>query len=366
MSRSGFSRAVKLGFAAGLALALATAGGCANLGYYFQSVSGHLDLLGRRQPIELLLADPATAPALSNKLSAVLRLREFASRDLALPENGSYRQYADLQRPFVVWNVFAAPELSTQLREWCFPVAGCVAYRGYFDKAQAEAFAASLRAEGLDVFVNGVPAYSTLGWFDDPVLNTFVHYPDTELARIIFHELAHQVVYVKNDTVFNESFATAVENEGMGRWLAARASDAERRAHAAAQERKQQFIALTLKYRKRLAEHYGSPAPDAEKRGAKAQLLAAMREEYLALKQGWGGFAGYDRWFQQQPNNATLASVAAYTEMVPAFERLLAKAQGDLPRFYGAVKEIGKLPKEERQAKLAVLAGEGPLAERPR
>ena len=195
--------AAKPGIAVFLIAALAAAGGCANLSYYLQSVSGHLDLLGRRQSIDSLLDEPDTPQALKTKLSAVLRMRDFASRELALPENSSYRQYADLQRPFVVWNVFAAAEFSTRLKEWCFPVAGCVVYRGYFSQPEAEAYAVQLKAEGLDVFVNGAPAYSTLGWFDDPVLNTFVNYPETELARIIFSELAHQVVYIKNDTAFN-------------------------------------------------------------------------------------------------------------------------------------------------------------------
>jgi len=341
--------------AAALAATLALAG-CATSEYYAQAILGHLDVMRRAQPIAERLADPATLPALRARLERVLAMRDFASRELALPENESYRSYADLGRPFVVWNVFAAPEFSVEARQSCFPVAGCVSYRGYYALADAERHGAALAAEGLDVYIGGVPAYSTLGWFDDPVLNTFVNYPEGELARILFHELAHQVAYVKDDTVFNESFAVSVERAGVRRWLARGTPEADVRAYEALQERRQAFIALLLDYRARLDAFYREPIPDGAKRAGKARLLGELEADYGALKARWGGFDGFDRFFAQKPNNAHLASVAAYTVLVPAFERLLEREGNDLARFYAAVKALAAQPKAERDAALAALA----------
>ncbi len=263
----------------------------------------------------------------------------------------------------MVWNVFAAPEFSVEPRQSCFPIAGCVSYRGYYAQAGAEAFADDLRKEGYDVFVYGVPAYSTLGWFDDPVLNTFVRYPDAELARLVFHELAHQVVYVKDDTMFNESFAVAVEEEGVRRWLAQNATPAERAAYAASRARRAEFVRLVLRYRERAAKLYGEPLPDEAKRAGKARLFAELEADYGELKaKEWGGFAGYDRFFSGM-NNAQLASVATYEALVPAFRALLAREGGDLPRFYAAVKELARLPQPERDRALAAL---GPARFGPR
>jgi predicted aminopeptidase len=339
-------------FAATLALT-----GCATTGYYAQAILGHLDVMRRAQPIAERLADPATPPALRARLERVLAMRDFASRELALPDNGSYRSYADVGRPFVAWNVFAAPEFSVEARQSCFPVAGCVSYRGYYALADAERHGAALAAEGLDVYIGGVPAYSTLGWFDDPVLNTFVNYPEGELARILFHELAHQVAYVKDDTVFNESFAVSVERAGVRRWLARDTPEADVRAYEALQERRQQFIALALRYRGRLDALYREPIADSAKRADKARLLGEMEAEYRALKAEWGGFAGFDRFFAQKLGNAHLASIAVYTAHVPAFERLLAREGNDLARFYAAVKALAATPKAARDAALAALAG---------
>lgn len=333
-------------------------GGCTNLGYYYQSVRGQIDLLQRAQPIKTLITDHDIQAPLKLKLATVLRIREFASRELHLPDNGSYRSYADLERPYVVWNVFATPELSVHPIEWCFPFAGCVDYRGYFSKPEAEAFAAGLRARGYDVFVGGVHAYSTLGWFNDPVLSTFIHFPETEIARVIFHELAHQVAYVRNDSVFNESFAVAVEQEGLRRWLEREGTDKQRAASASTQRRKREFIALVLKYRNRLEALFSSPLSVAQKRQSKARIFRELQEEYLELKAGWGGFRGYDRWFTQEPNSAHLASVAIYTQLVPAFQALLAEEDGNLPYFYAAVTKLGNLPEGERLAQLQQLVAE--------
>ncbi len=343
--------ALKLKILASLALIIGLTG-CANMGYYWQSARGQLDLAGRAQPIQTVIDDPATAEPLKKKLTAVLEIRAFASRELQLPDNNSYRRYADLQRSYAVWNVFAAPEFSIQPKEWCFPVAGCVNYHGYFAKDAAEQFAAGLQQQGYDVFVGGVPAYSTLGWFNDPVLNTFIKYSDAEIARLIFHELAHQLLYVRDDSVFNESFAVTVETEGMRRWLESKGSIEQRNAFALAQQRKKEFISLLQKYRTKLAALYTTAQSDEEKREGKAELFKNLQEEYRQLKTSWGNFNRYDAWLTQAPNNAQLASVAIYTELVPAFQALLAQQQGDLPLFYQAVKKIAQLPKEEITAQL--------------
>ena len=330
----------------------ASLGGCANIGYYFQAVGGQMEIWNRSRPIEKLVSDDHTDAKLRERLSLVLKVREFASRELALPDNQSYRKYADLQRPFAVWNVFATGEFSIAPVEWCFPFAGCVAYRGYFGEQGAQKFAAGLRSKGHDVLVAGIPAYSTLGWFDDPVLNTFIFYPNAEIARLTFHELAHQVVYISGDTVFNESFATAVELEGVERWLSQAGTREERAAFEATQVYKRGFIELVMKFRGRLGELYASPLGEEEKRRKKAETFAELGAEYLHLKKSWKGFAGYDRFFAGELNNASLVPVATYSELVPAFRRLLAESDGDFRRFYAKVKELGKLSADERGARL--------------
>jgi len=326
--------------------------GCTSLGYYYQAFEGQMQIWHRSRPIEQVIADEHTPAQVKQRLALVLRIREFASAELALPDNGSYRNYADLQRPFALWNVFATTEFSVTPEEWCFPFAGCVGYRGYFSQKAAEQFADSLKQEGLDVFVSGVPAYSTLGWFDDPVLNTVVRYPEAELARLIFHELAHQVVYVPGDTMFNESFATAVEQEGVERWLTRTDDKAEQAAFDVQQQRRATFIELVLRYRDELQALYDSATPDTEKRQRKAAIFAAMKSEYLSVKSSWDGYAGYDRFFAEPLNNARLVPVATYSELVPGFRRLLASNNGDFKRFFAAVKELGKMPEEQRHAKL--------------
>ena len=327
--------------------------GCAQYGYYLQSVRGQLDIWSRERPIPDVITDTASPPALRDKLAMALRAREFASTELGLPQNQSYRRYADLERPFVVWNVFAAPEFSTQPVQWCFVMAGCVTYRGYFAKADADAFAAQAGATGHDVYVGGVPAYSTLGWFADPVLNTFVNYPAAELARIIFHELTHQVAYVKDDTVFNESFAVAVEREGVRRWIDKHGSAQDRQLFENQQRYRAEFIALVQTYRGRLDALYQQRIAPEAMREAKQRLFGDMQRDYQQLKASWGGFAGYDRWFAQKPNNALLASVAIYTQRVPAFEALLREQGGDLPKFFAVVKALARQDKAAREAALA-------------
>ena len=329
--------------------------GCADLGYYWQSVEGHISLMKAARPIDDWLIDPETPEKLKAKLALTQKIRAFSAEELKLPDNASYKNYADLKRKAVVWNVVAAPALSLKLKTWCFPVAGCVGYRGYFSEAEAKLEAEELKKQNFDVSVYGVPAYSTLGWFDDPVLNTVMRYPDAELARLIFHELAHQVAYIPGDTVFNESFSVAVELEGVDRWLTRDGDSGKRAAFELNGQRKGAFIGLVMKYRDNLRTLYASAASDAEKRRRKAETFAAMKAEYLTLKASWDGYAGYDRFFAQELNNAHLVPVATYSELVPGFRRLLAENGGDLKRFYAAVRELGKLSKAERASRLGAV-----------
>lgn len=340
---------------AGLVAAAALAG-CGSVGYLAQSVQGHLALVHAARPVDDWLADPATPQRLRERLVLSQRIRDFAVTELKLPDNRSYRRYADLQRPAAVWNVVAAPELSLQLKTWCFPVVGCVGYRGYYDRAEAEALAAGLRNEGYEVAVYGVPAYSTLGRLDwlggDPLLNTFILYPEGELARLVFHELAHQVAYAAGDTMFNESFATAVERIGGQRWLAERAGPSAREEYVRFDQRRRDFQALTLRARRELEALYRGPLPDEAKRQRKAELMAALRADYERMKaERWQGFAGYDGWFGRA-NNASLGVLAAYNELVPGFERLFGAQGGDFRRFYDEVRRLADAPKEERRRAL--------------
>lgn len=339
-----------------LALLLAAANtGCAKLGYYTQAIGGQLEILSKRQPIETLLEDPKISAQLRAQLTAVLAMRAFASNDLALPDNKSYRTYVDLKRQYAVWNVFAAPELSLTPLQWCFVVVGCLNYRGYFSPAGADKFAGKLRQQGYDVYVGGVTAYSTLGWFRDPVLNTMLRNSQTDMAALIFHELAHQRVYVRDDTVFNESFAVTVEREGVKRWLARSGSQEQFQRYLVRKHRHEQFVDLVMRFRQRLIELYATTKSDAEKRDKKAALFHELRAEYVRLKQGWNGYGGYDEWFARDLNNAHLVPLGLYHEYVPAFQALLVQHNGDLSAFYQAVEEIGKLPKAQRAARLQSL-----------
>ena len=341
-----------------LVLAAFALAGCGTAPYYWQAANGQLELWRKSRPIDEVLADPNASDELKARLKRAQQIRTFASQDLALPDNGSYRSYADLGRPYVVWNVFAAPELSLQAKEWCFPVAGCVNYRGYFAERSARGFADGLKGEGYDTYVGGVPAYSTLGWLDDPVPSTIIGYPDTEVARLIFHELAHQVVYVQDDTTFNESFATTVEQEGVKRWVQAQGLPEKLVQFQQAQARKRQFVDLVLEYKGKLGEIYASPVSAEEKRALKAQTIEAMRAEYADLKRSWGGASRLDLWFAGPLNNAQIISVASYSQQVPGFQALLAQEHGDMRRFYAAARALAKLPKAERDGKLAALGAE--------
>ena len=354
-----------LALLAGLALA-----GCAHtegaLGYYWQSVQGHARLLQAARPLDEWIANESTPAPLRARLQLAQRARHFAVQELGLPDNASYRSYADLGRSAAVWNVVAAPPYALELHRWCFPFTGCIGYRGYFQEADAQAEGARLAAQGLEVDVYGVPAYSTLGYLDwaggDPLLNTFIGWPEGEFVRLLFHELAHQVVYAQGDTLFNESFATAVERLGTERWLATQARPEVRQAFAASEERRQSFRALTRATRARLAEIYEqnkAPAHDSQALNAmKSGAMQDFRAQYAVLRERWlaqgARVEGYDRWVAQA-NNASFAAQAAYDAWVPAFEALFAQQGQRWDAFYDAVRHLAALPQDERHARLQAL-----------
>jgi len=341
----------------GLLMVLLALSGCASLGYYTQSIGGQMEMWNKERPIAKLLAASDTPELLREKLQTVLAIREFATIELALPDNDSYRSYADLQRPFVVWNVFAAQPFEMSLKRWCFPFAGCVGYRGYFSKIDAEDFAQQVAHEGLETYVSGVAAYSTLGWFDDPLLNTVMKRSPARIAGLIFHELAHQQLYVEGDTAFNEGFATTVQLEGVRRWLDKNDNAQQRQGYAQFQRQQNDFVTLVTEARDKLQTVYGQPLPVAEMLARKKTIKTELRQQYQQLKKQWGVSvaknAGYDAWFAQDLNNAQLAAVTTYRDHAPAFQRLLAKQGGDLAAFYRACAKLGEMPKEERSTVLA-------------
>ncbi|WP_247596842.1 aminopeptidase [Hydrogenophaga sp. PAMC20947] len=344
-----------------MVLAATLLSGCAGtttgLGYYWQSVSGHLKILQAAKPVSEWIADSHTPETLRERLALTQRMRTFGVQTLHLPDSPSYQRYADLKRKAAVYNVVAAPDLSLTLERWCFPVVGCVGYRGYFDETHAEAFARTLPA-ALEVAVYPVPAYSTLGWTNwmggDPLLNTFIGYPEGELARLLFHELAHQVVYAAGDTAFNESFATAVERLGGARWLA-QSTPAARERYETFDARRREFRALTRETRDQLAAIYKDAlTSEASKQTAKAQAMAQFQARYAALRERWEGYSGYDAWVKRA-NNASFGAQAAYDDLVPAFEALFQREGQDFVRFYDAVRDLAQQPPEQRHARLQAL-----------
>jgi len=330
--------------------------GCAQLGYLGQAVSGHLQLVQAARPVDQWLSQPDLDPALRERLLLSQRLRDYATATLALPDNASYRRYADLGRPAAVWNVVAAPPYSLQLKTWCYPLMGCAGYRGFFDRAAAQTLADQLKAEGWELQVYPVPAYSTLGWGNwlggDPLLNTFIRDGEGELAGLIFHELAHQQAYAADDTEFNESYATAVERMGARRWLAEHGSAEAALAYERQRQRRDEFLALALRGRERLAGVYGQDLTPEGRETAKREAMAAIQADYRRWRDGpWQGWAGYDGWFARA-NNAAFGVLAAYHGLVPAFERLFVAQGSDWPRFHAEVKRLAALPKARRRLEL--------------
>jgi predicted aminopeptidase len=325
-------------------------GGCGTISYYHQAIDGQLTILMHRQPITRVIADPATSPVLQKKLSLVLRMRRFAVDALGLPDNPSYTTYVDLERPYVVWNVFAAPELSLTPMQWCFPFAGCLSYRGYFAENDARRFADKLARMGNDVYVAGISAYSTLGWFHDPLLNTMLTRSMTSLAGTLFHELAHQQVFARDDTTFNESFATMVELEGVRRWLQHEGEANRYRDYRKALRRKMQFIELVQGARKKLSRLYQAEGNDQSKREGKQRIFAELKQDYRSLRADWGGYRGYDGWFDRKLNNAQLVPIGSYYDYLPAFQALLQQRNGNLKAFYKSVKQLAALSPAKRRA----------------
>ncbi len=330
--------------------------------FYSQAVGGQLEIFQKQKPIEKVLAQPGTPGKLKTKLELILEARRFAEKELGLDPDGHYLRYADLGREHVVWNVHAAPEFSMEPKAWWYPFVGSAKYRGYFTEKDAENYAEKLRRKGYDVYVGGVDAYSKLGWFKDPVLNTFVYDGDTALIETIFHELAHQRLFISGDSDFNEAFATAVGEEGVRRWLATKSDSATREKYLQSRARKEQFIQLVRQTRDRLEALYNQAAADnkpglsdVELRDQKRRIIAGMRETYEKLKAEWNGFAGYDHWFEGPLNNAQLNTVSLYYDLVPAFRSLLTQHDGDLERFYDAVEAFGKMKKDQRHDALKAL-----------
>lgn len=337
-------------------LVIATAtGGCTTLGFYAQAINGHLEVRALSRPIDDWLADPQTTPELREKLQYARAARSFAVRELALPDGGSFQQYADLGRHYVLWNVFATPELSLDPERWCFPVAGCVTYRGYFSEPDAEGFAKSLASEGLDVYVGGVAAYSTLGWFSDPLLNTVLRRPPPEVAGLIFHELAHERVYAEGDSEFNESFATVVELEGIRRWLAARGDADGFAGYRQRLAQRDAFTQLVLATRSRLTNLYASDVTADQKRLEKRAAFEELKSTYATLRKQNVFDERYDAWFAAPLNNANLAAVGTYHRHVAALQALLAQQNGDLGAFYREIERLASLPTGERAQQLAIL-----------
>jgi len=327
--------------------------GCSSVGYYSQAITGHLKLMSARQSIDKLLAADDTDPVLRGKLQTLIDARQYAVDALGLPENDSYHTYVETGRRAVTWNVVATEEFSMRPTTWCFPVAGCVSYRGYYDRKDAEEFAASLAEKSYDITIGGASAYSTLGWFDDPVFDTMLRGDELRYVGTLFHELAHQVLYVKDDSNFNEAFASFVEQAGVRRWLEERQQAQRIEGYDASLYRAEEFVELLKNTRQALVDLYGEPLTDSVKRERKQLVFDGMREQYETLKVSWGGFKGYDGWFKRELNNARLIAVATYRRYVPAFSVMYDEVEGDLPRFYALAEEVSALPVEQRRARMA-------------
>lgn len=363
--REGFVGGRRLGVFALLAVLAGLGSGCQTAGYYRQAARGHFQILADRQPIDQRIEASDLKPDVSRKLSLILELREFAEKELALEPGRHYLDYVELDRRFVVWNVSATPEFSMEALGWWYPFLGALTYRGYFEESRARAYGEQQKARGNDVFVGGVEAYSTLGWFTDPVLSSFIGRRDDALAELIFHELAHQKVFVRGDTDFNEAYATAVAQEGLRRWLIARGDAGAIERRRVAFERMTQFVALVAGARDRLEGLYQSvdakKLSDSERERArerKREIIEQFSVDYRRVRDGqWGGYDGYDHWMNLPINNAQLNTIDTYYSLVPAFRELLRRNDGDLEAFYREVKRLKRMKKDARTAELESLLG---------
>ncbi|MEJ2284108.1 MAG: aminopeptidase [Desulfobacterales bacterium] len=322
--------------------------GCQTIQYYSQAISGQHRILESRQPISKITADPNSPEMLRRKLSFLMEVRAFAETALHLPVANNYLTYVDLKRPYVAWNVVATPEFSLEPRTWCYPFVGCAAYRGYFAQTDAHQYAESLQKQGYDVYVGGVTAYSTLGWFDDPILSTFIRRSRASSSALLFHELAHQVLYAPDDTTFNESFATFVEQEGLRRWQQTSGNAAIYREYLKNYQRQEKFVKLVFEHRQKLELLYQTDLAPAEKRAKKASIFAGLRNEFHHLESTNPALAAYADWINQPLNNAKISGVVAYHHFVPAFGKMLADNNGDLVQFYEACRRLARQNKDER------------------
>lgn len=328
--------------------------GCQSAAYYSQAVQGQTSLLLKRQSIARLIDKKETPPDLRRQLESVQRIRAFAAEELGLPAAKQYASYVDLGREYPVWSVMASPELSLTPKTWCYWFVGCLSYRGFFREEMAKVYADELQQQGFDVYLSGIPAYSTLGWFKDPVLSSFIRQPEAELAELIFHELTHQVLFVPGDTTFNESLAVTVAEEGLRRYSEKYPQDLARLALA--KQRRDDFVKLVIRYRRQLQSTLAAGSDDTAKRRGKAEVYAALQAAYVEQKQQWGGYAGYDGWFATL-NNAKLNTIDTYYDLVPALQALLRQQNGDLSGFFETCRELSRLDKAERHRRLNALTG---------
>ena len=331
-----------------VSIMLLSLSGCADIGYYWHSASGHMALMNARVDIQTLLEDPATDDELRARLELVLKIREFARERLALPVGGSYRDYVELDRPWVSRNLFAAPEFSTQLHQWCYPVIGCASYRGYFDEARLQKYARQMQDDGLEIYLGQVPAYSTLGWFDDPVLSSFVYWPDYRLAGLLFHELTHQQLYIDDDTTFNESFASAVQQVGTELWLASRGQTEQLEGFRRWLDYRAEVIALIESTRDQLGELYALELDAPSMRLRKAERFDAARAEHARIAEKFEISGGFTRWFAGELNNARIGSVSTYNSRLPAFLAMIDVHRKDFTAFFDYAAKIGALEREAR------------------
>ena len=337
---------IKISFITASAISLTA---CAQLDYYSQSIAGQWEIISHSKPIEEILLDENVPDSVKEKLSSINKIRNFAIEDLKLPGKNSYLSYADINRKYVVWNIIATPKLSLKPVKWCYPVAGCLDYRGYFEKQDALNQAKLLREEGYDVFIGGVSAYSTLGWFDDPVLNTMLKKDSNNLIKIIFHELAHQKIYIRNDTEFNEAFAETVAIIGTRKWLSTYRSKSELEEFNRKQKVEDRFVSIVLKARNELEKIYNSGLPDQLKLQIKNRILANMREEYKSTWTYHDNESNYDEWFENEINNAKITAVVTYRNLIPGFVQLLEYSENNLDSFYRLVKAMEQCSLPERR-----------------
>ena len=336
---------------------------CGGLRYYAHVAHGQSELLLNQRAVSRVIADPATKPDLARRLQLAQQARRFATLQLGLPDNRSYTRYVELGRPYVVWNVFTTPRYSVDAVRHCFPIAGCVAYRGYFDEARAKGEAARLKADGDDVYVGGVSAYSTLGWFADPILSSMLRWDDDELAGTIFHELAHQLIYVQDDSAFNESFASFVQEQGLKEWRGSRKLP-PLLGHEQAQD--DGFTRLVLELRDHLRQAYAKGGDEAALETAKQAQIAAFRERYRQWREAnWPNDHRYDAWVAAPINNARLLPFGLYDQWKPSFATLFRQAEGQWPLFYADVRRLAKRPKDDRDRELRSLVAETSAGQLP-